>query len=180
MKVQRNNVFETNSSSTHSITVPRKNVANNIPMTETSIVVETGEFGWEHAIYDTPQEVLSYLFTAICINYKQDWKKYTLIIDEILSRYKTGLKITWKEPKFDIEYDNDGNIKYCCLENDYIDHGYKLKKWLEDIFNDNDLLVQTILFGKIETDNDNCPYHIDYHDTDTCNNEREYYYFKGN
>lgn len=181
MRTIRNNTFETNSSSTHSITVPRKIVADNLPITAISIVVGIGEFGWEYETYNTPQDILSYLFTAICSNYKQDWRKYTLIIDDVLARYNVNIKITWEEPKFDITYDEYGNIKYYYLDNGYIDHGYELMGWLDDIFNDEELLVQTILFGVIETGNDNdCWEDECYSSTTAFDDTTTYFYYKGN
>lgn len=146
MKKQRNNVFETNSSSTHTITVINEDVAT--PITPQQYFVELGEFGWEFNLYRTPISILSYLYTAICCNYGLDYKKYINIIENTLSRV-ADIKIEWEEPIFE-EYDG----KY-YLENGYIDHGYELKKWLEDLFNSEKLLLATIFEGVIETGNDN-------------------------
>ena len=69
MKVIRRGVFETNSSSTHSITLTRK------PFTPTPwsqfegtgegkvVVVYPGEFGWEMRSYDDPETKASYALT---------------------------------------------------------------------------------------------------------------------
>ena len=169
MKTIRKNTFETNSSSTHSITVARKNVA--IPVTEQNIFVEIGEFGWEFKTYDTPQEVLSYLYTAICCNYKQDYKKYTDKIDKVLAE-NTKTKVEWQEPKFD---------EYGYLNDGYIDHGYELAEWLETLFENEELLLRTIFFGVVETgnDNDGCEDEM-YCGQGWFNNAVEDVFYKGN
>lgn len=146
MKSIRKKVFETNSSSVHSITVLKENVGK--PITDEKIFVALGEFGWELDCYTEPSDILSYLYTAICCNYGQDYKKYIKIIENVLSK-KSNVKLSWEEPIFDV-YDD----KY-YLENGYIDHGYELSEWLKEIFDDEELLLATIVGGIIETGNDN-------------------------
>lgn len=146
MQKTRNNVFETNSSSIHTITVVNKSVE--LPITAKEIYVGLGEFGWELECYKEPHDILSYIYTAICYNYGKEYKTYTKFIEKVLSE-RTNVRLSWEEPIFD-KYSN----KY-YLENGYIDHGYELKKWLEDLFDDDDLLLATIFGGIIETGNDN-------------------------
>ena len=66
MKIVRNKVFETNSSSTHSITVPLQKDDNNIQLKGLVITIPLGEFGWEYGIYNDITSRLSYIYTAIC------------------------------------------------------------------------------------------------------------------
>lgn len=54
----RHNVFETNSSSTHSIAIPRKIDDKEIPK---SFIFNFGDFGWE----DNEVDPCDYLYTAI-------------------------------------------------------------------------------------------------------------------
>lgn len=67
MKKIRNNTFETNSSSTHSIAiVGRRNISSNaleINDDDGYIHVEFGDFGWEVHDYDEQYEKLQYLVT---------------------------------------------------------------------------------------------------------------------
>lgn len=62
--VTRKGVFETNSSSTHSITiVPGDYVPDKIPMAGDVCVVYTGEFGWERETYHDAATKASYALT---------------------------------------------------------------------------------------------------------------------
>jgi hypothetical protein len=70
MKVIRTSVFETNSSSSHSISI---NLENNliggtnlyINPKDNKVHVEFGEFGWNGPILETPLDKLSYLCTML-------------------------------------------------------------------------------------------------------------------
>lgn len=63
----RHGVFETNSSSTHSITVSSKNLKPPILniLDDGCIHVDLGEFGWEEASYYSQNDRLSYLLTML-------------------------------------------------------------------------------------------------------------------
>ena len=126
----RNGVFETNSSSTHSIAVSKKKVTN-FPE---SIEFYQGEYGWEHDRYSLP----SYLYTAICESNKKD---------EYIDKLKKVLD------KHNIKYSFDDSWQ------GYIDHEYELSDFLEAIFSDEDLLLR-VLFGDsvVYTGNDNVGY----------------------
>lgn len=138
----RNNVFETNSSSTHSIAISKKPV-----VIGKSIHFGIGEFGWENDCVDTAD----YLYTAIL---EQDNR------DDLLNRLKEILN------SYSIEYEFDeplwrqssyGNY----LGYGYIDHSYELREFLDTILSDEDLLMR-YLFGdsNVYTGNDNqdpCP-----------------------
>lgn len=178
MKTIRQGTFETNSSSCHSITVPRKNVA--IPITAQEIIVGIGEYGWEFETYNTPKEICGYLYTAICSLYKLDYKKYTDKIDKVLAD-NTKTKIVWEEPKWSHSYNEDGSINYTWLEGGYIDHSDELEEWLDDLFSDDDLLLKTIFAGEIETGDDNT-FDDDYSFSGTSSlvSENYYTYYKGN
>ena len=68
MKTIRKCVFETNSSSTHSIclTTTDDTLPSKFP---SELRFTIGEFGWEHAILDNAYDKASYLYTfilAIC------------------------------------------------------------------------------------------------------------------
>jgi len=71
MKITRHRVFETNSSSTHSITFDGKSTTPSSDwdissdMVNTTITTATSEFGWGKDIYDDFYTKLSYLATFI-------------------------------------------------------------------------------------------------------------------
>lgn len=173
MKVIRKNVFETNSSSTHSICISKADTTN-FPKT---IHFGFGEYGWENdEYYDTE----NYLYTAInelgmtdCID------KIKKILD------KHNIFCTFEKVK---------KGKY--FEDGYVDHCEELKEFIEDICNDENKLLR-YLFGNsvIYTGNDNSNdnddmcysaekfmYDDNYNEIPNPNHDSEHYeyYFKGN
>ena len=144
----RKNVFETNSSSTHSICISKKHVS--VPK-GTTVNFYAGEYGWsEDTVYDTA----SYLYTAILV--QEDRK------EELLDKLESMLS------KHDIK----------CVFNPpmsrwyYIDHGYETYDFVDAILADDDLLLQ-YLFGDsvIYTGNDNdCEY------TNKCFSAKKFIY----
>lgn len=84
MKVIRKNVFETNSSSVHSITVSEKSELFDYPEEkEDVIVVVPGEYGWSGDDVMGLQEKLRYLMTLIlATNYDYDSKKREFIPED--------------------------------------------------------------------------------------------------
>lgn len=147
MHVVRSNTFETNSSSIHSITVARSKMgvitanerfADVFPITEKNIVVGVGQFIIDFVVLQDMKSVLRYIYTATYLIYGRKHKKYLRKINKILNK-RLGIKITWLKPKkFEAQ----------------IDHVEELKSWLVDLFNDDDLLLDTILYGCVTIDND--------------------------
>lgn len=70
MRIQiRNNVFETNSSSTHAICISKKNPST-AELQRTTVLFECGRFGWEVETYKDISSRASYLYQAILdLNY---------------------------------------------------------------------------------------------------------------
>ena len=144
MKQIRKNVFETNSSSTHSICISKA------PVTIGKYIhFGIGEFGWENDCVDTAD----YLYTAIL---EQDDR------DELLERLKSildshSIECEFSKPKYFIS--SNGVDKW--LDNGYIDHSSEIREFIFTVLDDEDLLMR-YLFGdsKVYTGNDNqdpCP-----------------------
>ena len=139
----RNNVFETNSSSTHSIAISKKP-----PVIGKYIYFGIGEFGWRNDCVD----IADYLYTAIL---EQDER------DELLERLKSilnthSIEYEFEEPKYWI---GDSGNKY--LDEGYIDHSDETREFIEAVLSDDDMLMRC-LFGDscVYTGNDNqdpCP-----------------------
>lgn len=79
----RKSVFETNSSSTHSITVADNgSLKNNLKCYDGFIQMQCGEFGWEYRVFDDAYTKLSYLITFIFSGFVKkdtdeiDWRKF--------------------------------------------------------------------------------------------------------
>lgn len=142
----RNNVFETNSSSTHSIAIPRS--CDNI----TYISFHIGEYGWGLS----EAEPADYFYTAIyCISDNQTE------VDEKLEKLKNILDAHNIEYYFDpvethIYYSDYDNKDHLSLDYGYIDHVYELQDFVDEMLNDGDKLVRFLSDGLVFTGNDNC------------------------
>jgi len=154
----RHNVFETNSSSTHSICIPKK---TDVKMD--SVYFGIGEYGWENReVLDTP----SYLYTAILDGYEENVAMLKIDrIKSILDAY--SIKYDFEEPKWC--YSRYDGTKY--LDEGYIDHVYETHEFVEAVLNDEDMLLRYLFDGVVYTGNDNqdCV-------PDGCGIYREYYY----
>ena len=150
----RQGVFETNSSSTHSICIA-KDAKLTIPK---SLHFDFGEFGWECDILKSPIEKASYLYTGlIANNQKED-------ADKIIQFLKDkGINITAEKPIFTNKSYTDSNgklVKYTSGENiGYIDHSYDMTSFLNAICEDKNKLMN-YLFSDLSfiitgSDNDN-------------------------
>lgn len=122
----RHNVFETNSSSVHSIVITEEKTAPH-----NSVVFSIDEFGWECAVYDSVDGKARYFYTAACLIYRTD------MCDKIRKLLEPfGIECIFnKKPEFK-EY---GKRNY--LENGYIDHGDETKQFVDTLLNDPILFV---------------------------------------
>lgn len=152
MKQIRKGVFETNSSSTHSICIA-KDVELTIPK---SLHFSFGEFGWEHDTLKSIGEKASYLYTGL------NAQERTEDIENIFKILRgKGIEVTSKEEI--IEYksykNSDGElVKYKSSENGgYIDHSDRLTTFLNAICDDKKKLMNYLFsdFSFIITGNDN-------------------------
>lgn len=176
----RSSVFETNSSSTHSIAISKKPV-----VVGKYISFNIGEFGWENDTADTAD----YLYTAILEQNNRDDLLDKL--KNILDSY--SIKYEFEEPRW--QESSDGEDKWLIYG--YIDHSYELREFLDIILNDEELLMK-YLFGDstVYTGNDNQDPHPNgcniadetYHDWSTNkmienpyhDSENYFYFYKGN
>lgn len=140
----RNCLFETNSSSTHSIGIQKNNQALSIP---TKLTIAPGEYGWNHDVLSSPEELGSYLYTAILNLYddpkqRSEWKTYLYDVC-----YANGCELEFVEPTIN----SFGFYDY------YIDHVDELEEWLHKLRHNSKRLLR-FLFGEhsfIITSNDN-------------------------
>lgn len=135
----RKGVFETNSSSTHSICISKAPVTH-LPK---SVVFRAGEYGWENR---RVENTASYLFTAILDGPPALRTERLARLENSLA--SLGIECVFRYPTWIAEYG--------CYENCYIDHGYELGDFIDAVLSDQDLLVR-YLFGYscIYTGNDN-------------------------
>ena len=150
MKKIRNAVFETNSSSTHSISVSELNsdeLMDNVMFMngDDNVVVEPGEFGWEQEVYNDSATKASYMLTYVK-NYCGDKEE----------EFESMLKDVIKEQIGcdDVIFNESGDQYY---KYGYIDHQSSGNNAYHFVFENKETLRQFI-FNKesiLETDNDN-------------------------
>lgn len=175
MKKQiRKNIFETNSSSTHAVSIFRGGPYD-IPE---RITICPGEFGWECEIYSDPESKLSYLYTWMLVKcnkyeYNEVTGHYESHYDyDKLKDYQYRLKSKLLEAGVkEVEFKKSNGY----WEDGYIDHS-------EDLFNED---LETILeeyfldyifnnASYIETGNDNDDYDVNE------DGNADFSFFKGN
>ena len=139
MKQIRRNVFETNSSSTHSICISKAPVT-----VGKHVYFEIGEFGWGNDCVD----ISDYLYTAILDQYDAD---------ELLEKLKDmldkhSIEYEFEEPKYVTSSDG----KYKWLDHGYVDHSHDTRDFINAVLSDDDMLMRC-LFGDscVYTGNDN-------------------------
>ena len=181
MKLQiRKNIFETNSSSMHAITVTAKPARKDY-LRYHSIEFHTSEFGWDHTTYyDTPSKA-AYLWTALVHHFIKEYvsghwekdengknKNYVsgyIILDKDNPEYirrKQAIRDACvhagiEDDDWNIKFEEDFNNEYDGpSDGGYIDHTPDLDFVDELVFNEDRL--QRYLFNdssKITTWNDN-------------------------
>lgn len=164
MKTQiRQGVFETNSSSTHAISVasfyPEDwNISYKIP--ESIHFSLDQEFGWEFETYEDTDSKAAYLWLIICDMYNNyedldDLKSIAKHIETVL--INAGVK----EVTFDM-----GSYKECTWRDDgsmylyysgYVDHSYEAYDFAKYLIGNDDMLLSYLLDSDscVATGNDN-------------------------
>lgn len=143
MKTIRSNVFETNSSSTHSIAIPKNCETNNF------ISFHVGDFGWGWEEVDPAD----YFYTAIyeTSNTEEELKQKLDKLSSILESRCISYKF------FPVKYHTrvyEGTC-YLSLDDGYIDHGSELTDFVNELLDDGDKLVRFLSRGLVFTGNDN-------------------------
>ena len=146
MIIIRHNTFETNSSSTHAIGIPRKSNYKK----QKHIDFYWGEFGWEYNVYYDTLSKASYLYTMIKY-FNGDYIKEHNKACEYISKIR--------------QYLDEEDITYCFEEshcsdyfdNGYIDHGSYSAEIVEGILKSKESFLTYLFDDKayVSTGNDN-------------------------
>ena len=145
MRTVRYSTFETNSSSTHSLAVPKK--VEHIP---SDIRFHFGDFGWE---LEDDIDPADYLYTGIVTGSQEIREKYLPKLKEVMERNNIKAKYA------DYELSScklDGKTEYYVSSDyGYVDHDYELEYFFEWLFEDDDRVLRFISDGLVFTGNDN-------------------------
>ena len=153
MKVMRRNVFESNSSSCHSIAISKDKVPN---VAGKHVYFGADEYGWEQ---DCVEDTASYLHTAIVdssapTQYEARINKIKEILDRHGVQYEFA-PVKYKKSEYnpDYEYIEFASPNYQWA---HVDHAYECAELINTLLSNEDLLIR-YLFGDscIYTGNDN-------------------------
>lgn len=171
MKIQvRRNIFETNSSSLHAISIVKNSKVKNYPK---EVVFDSGEFGWQPDTYYGTFSKACYLWEAILDYSYKEGNEYInevkLVIEKITNILnKHGIKATfiygnvevvkkvWSDETEHLYVkftDGKGN-----KDEGWLDHGCECHDLIDALIENEDLLL-SFLFDEnsyILTGNDNC------------------------
>lgn len=151
MRQIRQNTFETNSSSTHSICISKNPV---VDVRNKHVYFGSGKFGWST---DTVTDTASYLYTAMVTAYSpQEFREKLEKLKSILDRY--GITYDFS-PVEEIKSDFTPGYSYLEFTKDRyasVDHAAECIPFIESLLNNEDMLLR-YLFGDscIYTGNDN-------------------------
>lgn len=152
MKKIRKSVFETNSSSTHSICVAN---TDDYQIPE-SLHFGFDEFGWERSTLRDIQSKADYLYTGLIHTYRPKDAKSIIKFLKL-----KGISVTYEPAKYSKKSytQHDGKIReYTSCDNDgYIDHNSELKPFLDDMVSNKKALLAYLFsdLSYIMTGNDN-------------------------
>ena len=159
MKIKVREVWETNSSSCHSVSISKHKIANFAtpkPEEDGYIHATFDEFGWEQARYNNPSTKLSYALTMVAMTEMHDIDKDEFYksegfnaINELIKK-KTGCK--------GVIVDDDFKNGYWGI-NGYIDHqSCEDYNSLQAFLDDWNVSLEDFIFNSdviLKTDNDN-------------------------
>lgn len=171
MKIIRNNIFETNSSSTHALVIYTK---GDIKIPD-KLRLDFGEFGWGYQVYYDTYSKASYIITLI---YHMDDE----VKDICLSKFEDILNNNNIQYTLPVTHQNSWGYD----DNGYVDHGDEAIAWLIDLLNNEEKLFMFLFDNRsyVSTGNDNergyyipdIGYEDDYRDysEDSKHNEQEW------
>ena len=143
----RQGVFETNSSSTHSLCI---NAGNRYIPNMRRLKIETGEFGWEEETYYGMDDKLSYALTYALGG---NSNKYIEMLNEVLTDNMPDTDITYDGMSYEELLEMD--VSRDDVDFGYIDHE-SISEASGMFLSKNSL--EDFIFGRdsyFETDNDN-------------------------
>ena len=154
----RHGVFETNSSSTHSICIPTEHEELSIP---DRVEFEFGEFGWEVDKLTSRSEKIKYLYT--CLSYVEidKLKEYLQFIANTLKAHGVN-EIYFDSFEYRIYYYHDIEL-YLNAKDGYVDHGNEAREFVDAVCTDEQRLLNYLFSDKtfILTGNDNDDIDVD-------------------
>lgn len=149
----RHGVYETNSSSTHSICIPTEYEELSIP---DRVEFEFDEFGWEVDKLTSRSEKIKYLYTCLSYVKEDKLKEYIQFIVNTLREY--GIEDVYFDAFEYSIYCYNGKVKtYLKAKDGYVDHGDEAREFVDAVCTNEQRLLNYLFSDKtfILTGNDN-------------------------
>lgn len=142
----RRGTFETNSSSTHTLIIPKK--IEKPSKSGMTFTFNTDDYGWSFNTHP----LADYLWTAILVT--EDYHdSYSLpSVEEWKERITEVLLPYYSAVDFEMPGRDSWGDLTCGIDHQSLDNAVDM---LQDVWNDNDLLLNAILSGTALTGNDN-------------------------
>ena len=197
MKTQiRRGVFETNSSSVHSISIIKDNFKGTLP--KKFVINCNGEFGWEGDTYDDSSSKAAYIYQAIKYyteknaNVNDEKERLQDLMDKFIGNLESyGIKVVcpYRFTKItSMEIGSNENYDYVAFVDEngneppvdgYLDHGSEAKEFVDYVLSSPENTVKFIFDYRcyIETGNDNEDSCVD---NESCNYGEAIMFEKGN
>lgn len=173
MRQVRNSVFETNSSSTHSVCITRERNAEMVYPEKLHIRCQV--FGWEERKLVTPEDKAAYLYATILTLYNR--KEVESAKNRIFTFLgEAGVECDFEQAEY---YGRSGKffLWYNICENARVDHAYdgELPKFVENVLRNRGRLLRYLFSDEsfVLTGNDNTGT-----DVDICVSYRHEKYYK--
>ena len=151
----RRNVFETNSSSTHSICIVTDDRAETIYPSK--FIFKCGQFGWEFRNYNDPVSKGQYFYTGLCELYGKE--KIREVMRDIEQYFKTehNIDVFVDEPDYRKSTYNGKEYEYIDSDCGYIDHVTDAQDLIDALVQDKELLIDFLFKDAsfVATGNDN-------------------------
>jgi hypothetical protein len=149
MKLVRKSVFETNSSSCHSLTLGSSDIFEGYtPDADNRIVLDNMCFGWEQDTYHDVGSRMAYVWIYIRDwTYDETQTKFLAMFNKVVMEHTGASEITMREEREYGTYLNKGYIDHQSVESGDLHHMFESESILKSFLFDRD--------SQIETDNDN-------------------------
>lgn len=161
----RRSVFETNSSSMHSLTVRKEGVSGTLHIDEyeNKVITHFGEFGWGYDYYTDPENKLSYLVTMLVETHRDYYSMEELCETEDFQKINNAIASYCHcdgiliDEKLEQATSYDGTKKYEWNEHEgYVDH--QSVESIDSLLESYDCTIEEFIFDKgiaLIIDNDN-------------------------
>lgn len=127
----RDNVFETNSSSTHSLCISKEEFDKSLIPKYLNIRADE-EFGWQQQTYYTPEEKANYLFqTLYDCDCRAEIEALTEKINNIAQKY--NIRVSFPKPEKD---------EFGMYTGGYVDHAGEAIPFVQELIDDEDKLCR--------------------------------------